>query len=103
MMARRTKLLREIKQVVNGPNVYFQPPESVKLTYPCVICSFDDIVSIYADDKCYQKFNRYRLLVVDKNPDSKFPDLITDHFSYASPGRPYISDGLYHFPITLQY
>ena len=103
MMARRTKLLREIKQFVNGPNVYFQPPESVKLTYPCVICSYDDTLSIYADDKCYQKFHIYRLLVVDKNPDSKFPGLITDHFSYASPGRPYISDGLYHFPITLHY
>ena len=103
MMARRTKLLREIKQVIDGPNVYFQPPESVKLTYPCVICSYDNEIAIYADNKCYQHYKMYRLLVVDKNPDSKFPGLIMDHFPYASPGRPYIADGLYHFPITIQY
>lgn len=103
MMARRTKLIREIKQVIDSSNVYFQPPESLKLNFPCVICSYDNVESAYADNLSYQRFKHYRLLVVDKNPDSKLPDLIMDHFSYTSPGRPYISDGLYHFPIILHY
>ena len=48
-MALRSRLgLDEILRSL-APNVYFQPPETIKIKYPCIIYSLDDYDTRFAD------------------------------------------------------
>lgn len=51
-------------------NVYFQPPESVKLVYPCIVYSRSSINTKFANDLPYKTKTRYSVTLIDKNPDS---------------------------------
>jgi hypothetical protein len=66
-----------LEGLIGSRNVYFQPPESVKLAYPCIVYGRDTIgVTEFADDKPYHHQVRYALTVIDKNPDSILLDKI---------------------------
>lgn len=54
-------------------NVYFQPPESLKLSYPCIVYSRSDMDTKFADDIPYAHSKQYQLIVIDKDPDSNIP------------------------------
>ena len=54
-------------------NVYFQPPESLKLNYPCIVYSRSDMDTKFADDIPYAHSKQYQLIVIDKDPDSSIP------------------------------
>jgi hypothetical protein len=63
--------LQALLEIVTGSeNVYFQPPESVKLKYPCIIYSRNAAVTNFANDMPYKYRTRYRVAVIDRNPDS---------------------------------
>ena len=53
--------------------VYFQPPENVKLRYPCIIYKRNSGKTTFANDKPYNHRMSYTVTVVDTNPDSKIP------------------------------
>ena len=84
-------------------NVYFQPPASVKMKYPCIVYSRSNVEISRADDRPYMRNNKYEITVIDSDPDSKFPDDILEHFSMCSFDRAYVSDNLNHFVLTLYY
>ena len=48
---------------------YFQPPESIKMNYPAIVYSLDDIDKTYANDGVYLSNRRYAVTVIDKDPD----------------------------------
>lgn len=87
-------ILREIPGV---KKVYFTPPNSTKLVYPCILYSLDGMNNVHADNKNYRVNKRYLITVIDTDPDSEIPDVISE-LPYCSLSRPpYVSDGLYHF------
>ena len=51
--------------------VYFQPPPTVQLEYPCIIYKRDDEETQFAGDKPYKTVRRYQLTYIDSNPDSE--------------------------------
>lgn len=51
--------------------VYFQPPENVKLRYPCIIYKRNSGKTKFADDTPYSHHTQYLLIVIDKNPVSR--------------------------------
>lgn len=55
------------------PHVYFQPPENVKIQYPCIIYKRDYADTKFADNLPYDVIRRYMITVIDKNPDSELP------------------------------
>lgn len=72
-------LLRGILQSVRADivdNVYFQPPETVTMKYPCIVYRRDYAYTEFADDKPYKHCKRYLITVIDPDPDSVIPDLI---------------------------
>lgn len=101
-MEKRLKLQQLLEEIIGSRNVYFQPPESVKLRYPCIIYSLDYMNHQYADDRPYQVYNRYSVCVIDKNPDSTIPRKIAA-LPLCRFDRPYIADNLYHTVFTLYY
>lgn len=102
-MASRLSLHEELCKVLGTRYVYFQPPESLKLDYPCVIYSRSSPRKHNANDKLYMSTNRYEGTVIDYDPDSKIPDKIVNHFPMCTLDRSYISDKLNHFTFTLYY
>lgn len=82
--------------------VYFQPPETVKLDYPCIIYSLADIEAEYADDIKYHKERKYSLILIDRNPDTPLVESISE-LPYCSFDRYYTADNLNHWVFTLYY
>lgn len=101
-MANRLDLQKIFENIMGSRNVYFQPPETKKLTYPCIIYNLSDIVSKPADDIKYQTMKRYTVTLIDKNPDSQYVDGILS-LPYCSFDRAFVTDNLNHFTYTIYY
>ena len=54
-------------------NVYFQPPENIKLVYPCIIYKRDFAETEFANNVPYKHQLRYMITVIDRDPDSDIP------------------------------
>jgi len=102
-MDRRLELHEELCDILGSRNVYFQPPESVKLKYPCILYNLSTVDTWRADNKLYLRKNRYLITVVDKNPDSKIHEDILYHFPLCSFDRSYTVDNLNHRVLVLYY
>ena len=59
-------------------NVYFQPPESIKLVYPCIIYKRDWAKTDFAENFPYKIVKRYLVTVVDRDPDSTIPAQVAE-------------------------
>lgn len=107
-MASRLELHNEFIDVLGTANesesrVYFNTPESVKMSYPCIRYAKSGVDKHNANDKPYKTTNQYEGVVIDYDPDSEIADKILHRFSMCSLGRCYVADNLYHFPFTLYY
>lgn len=54
-------------------NVYFQPPASVQMKYPCIVYNRDEAVTKFAGNAPYRYTKRYQVTIIDRNPDSDIP------------------------------
>lgn len=52
-------------------HVYFQPPENLKIEYPCIIYRRANGLTMFADNGPYRFYTRYTITVIDKDPDSE--------------------------------
>ena len=75
-MASRVELNALLEDILGSDRVHFQPPASVRLSYPCIVYSRDNIRTSYAGNAPYALKKRYQVTVIDKNPDSDIPDKI---------------------------
>lgn len=75
-MGTRLELQTLLESVLGTGNVYFQPPETLKMQYPCIVYNRDYAVTNFADNKPYAHTKRYSVTVIDRNPDSLIPDKI---------------------------
>lgn len=83
--------------------VYFNPPEAVKLQYPCIKYSIAGMDIKRANNSVYKNKTRYTIIVIDDDPDSEIYTEILTHFKMCSFDRTYPADNLNHFVLTLYY
>lgn len=102
-MSDRLKLHEELVSVLGSRNVYFQPPESVKIKYPCIIYERDSADIKFANDKPYKNVFRYTVTVIEKDPDGLFIEKLLGHFHMCRYDRHYTADNLNHDVFTLYY
>ena len=76
-MARPRSQLHNILKNIT-PHVYFQPPNGLKMTYPCIVYRRDDEQVDHADNLSYRRTKRYQITVIDANPDSDIPGKVAD-------------------------
>jgi len=76
-MAERLDLHTLLKETAGTNNVYFQPPETLKMLYPCIVYKRDFAKTIFAENLPYKYDKRYMVIVIDLNPDSDIPDKIS--------------------------
>lgn len=101
-MASRLELQSKLEELLGTRNVYYQPPESIKIRYPAIVYFKNNVVNRYANDGRYLKKNRYEIIVISKKPDESVIDKIMD-LPYCSYDRSYKSDNLYHDVLILNY
>ena len=99
-MSERTELHNLLVATLGSNNVYFQPPASLQMTYPCITYKRDTIKTKYANDKPYSNATRYLVTVIDRNPDSSIVEKIK-LLPKCSFNRNYIADNLNHDVFTL--
>lgn len=102
-MAKREDLHEEFCTILGSRNVYYQPPESVKMQYDAIRYKLGGKDLKRANNKVYRSTNQYDGVVITRNPDTSIPDEILAHFEMCSFGRPYIADNLHHYPFTIYY
>ena len=85
--------------------IYYQTPEDNNMSYPCVLYEQDDKDITKADDINYRMLNKYKITIIDKNPDSDIADYILSNqkIKYIGYDRPYKSNNLYHKVIIIFY
>lgn len=101
-MERRLKLHEMLTDVLGSENVYFQPPESLKMQYPCIRYERSGDATDHADDILYRDRTRYELILIDPNPDSIFCKRIKN-LPLTSYNRHYTADNLNHDVYTIYY
>lgn len=100
--ASRLNLQTKLMELLGSKNVYYQPPESVKMQYDAIRYSKKNIDVRYANDAKYSKMNCYEITVIARKPDSPVIDKLLD-LPYCSFDRHYNSDNLSHDVFTLYY
>lgn len=94
----RGELQTLLEQLLGLPSdrVLFQPPESQKLIYPCVVYRLSDIPTVFADNKPFHYNREYEVVLMSTKPDSGYVKRLVER-----PGirfvRPYAYDNLNHW------
>lgn len=101
-MGTREELQAKLEDLLGSSNVYYQPPESLKISYPAIIYSKNSITKTHADNKGYRMNTRYDITVVDRRPDHPVIQKLLD-MPYCSYDRHYVSDNLNHDSLTLYF
>lgn len=90
-----------LKEIVD--NVYYQPPENLKLKYPCIIYERSNAVSQYADNIPYKKDKRYTVTLITKTADNdEYLDKILD-LPMCTFDREFKNDNLVHDVFTIYF
>lgn len=103
MATTREKLYYMLQEISGYENrVYFNPPESVKVTYPCIVYSLLDITQFHADNRPYFGYDSYQVTHIYASIGQHELTrrlLEQEGFSFS---RSFRSDGLYHDVLTYQ-
>lgn len=91
-----------LEDILGSEYVYFQPPANVRMKYPAIVYSLDDIDDLKADNDRYVRNKSYQVTVIDKDPDSEIADRVSD-LQYCSFERAYAADNLNHFVFRVFY
>lgn len=102
-MGTRLQLQDELESILGSPNVYYQPPSSTSLKYPCIIYELDNTNVKAADNNKYIKVNRYHVKHLYKSLSNELKDSILDSFMMVSHNNRMKVDGLYNDDFTLFY
>ena len=101
-MGQRLSLQSILETILGSRNVYFQPPATVKLAYPCIVYRRSDIDNAFADDIPYAVNKQYQVTVIDPNPDSLIPDKV-GQLPKCIFDRHFTADNLNHDIYNLYY
>jgi hypothetical protein len=101
-MGRRSDLNTVLQSIPGVSKAYFQPPVSVKMTYPCIVYARSTGVSKYAGNLPYANFKGYSVTVITQDPDSPIPDKVAE-LPTSRFERYYAVNNLHHFVYRLFY
>lgn len=99
-MGSRIELQNLLETIV--PNVYFQPPPSDQMVYPCIVFKRSDIITAFAANLPYTTTKQYTLTVIDSDPDSAYPDQVA-LLPRCIFDRSFKADGLNHDVFTITF
>ena len=73
LLQSRLKFHELLKDVLGSNNVYFQPPESLRMEYPALVYTRQLIDPRHANNLPYSLEYKYQVTHIDRDPDSDTP------------------------------
>lgn len=101
-MATRPELQQLLVALLGSPNVYFQPPETVVMEYPCIRYNRENMDVEHANNKLYKALTRYQVTYISRKPDDDIPKKILE-LPLCSYDRFYTADNLNHDVFRLYF
>lgn len=98
----RPNLQTVFEELLESENVYFQPPESVKMKYPAIRYELDYIDIKHAENSVYNSRNRYKVILITPDPESLVIKKII-MLPMCRFVQHYKSDNLNHYVYELYY
>lgn len=92
-MDRRLELDDIFRKITS--NVYYQPPENLKLVYPCIVYELDQIVMRYANNRPYDGRPRYCVTSISRDPESRITKQIAT-LPMCRHEKHFVNDNLHH-------
>lgn len=99
-MASRLDLQAILEAILGTREVYFQPPESMKISYPAIVYSRNEIRNRSANNKVYIQRDMYQITVIDPNPESQYVRAVSQ-LPTARHVRHFTKDNLNHDVFSL--
>lgn len=94
-MGQRLELQEILSEILGSNHVYFQPPPTVQMEYPCIVYRRDYVLIRHADGRPYSHKKRYQVTVMDRDPDSLIPDKVAE-LPQCAHERFYTADNINH-------
>lgn len=101
-MESRLELQALLEEILGSANVYFNPPESVRMKYDAIKYSRSQIENRYASNSIYKQFNKYEVIVIHEDPECETVGKVSQ-LPMCTHNRQYVADGLIHDVFTLYY
>lgn len=102
-MAKNREVLQSIlENILGSRNVYFQPPETVRISYPAIVYSISNVRNVYANNTVYYQDDIYNIVVIDKDPGGKIMRKVS-LLPFCQFNSHYVSDNLYHDTFTIYF
>ena len=98
----RLDLHQRLVEILGTSHVYYQPPETVKMVYPCIVYEHSSQPTDHADDLPYKTESVYMVTSISRDPESDVPDKI-GAMRGAAFDRKYISENLYHYVYRVRF
>lgn len=95
-MLNRLSLQEALEEIVGEGHVYFQPPPSILMKYPCVKYDIESVENRYGDNVKYLLFEKYSFTLMDYDANSQYLDALNS-MPYCRFLRKYKADQLNHF------
>lgn len=101
-MDRRRRLQELLVSILGSNKVYFQPPPTIRIDYPCIVYERNTGDTQFADNNPYAFELRYKVTYIDRSPEN---DVVKQLASLpkCTYDRFYTSDGLNHDVFNLYY
>lgn len=98
-MDHREELHAILETALGSDHVYFQPPASVRMTYPAIVYFLETFPASYANDDPYKVSERYSVTFITRDPVSKLPKQMSQTHGFSF-DRHYSADNLHHYVFT---
>lgn len=100
----REELHEKLCNVLGSRQVYFQPPETIRMKYPAIVYDLYRINQRFADNANYRIMPAYSVTIIDRTSNLEWMDKMLEEFDhYCSLERTYVADNLVHYSFILYY
>ena len=99
--ARRQILQSKLEELLGSRNVYFQPPATIHMKYPCIVYEYDHQIIRHADDLKYLKWDQYNVTIISPYALLEVMNDLEEE-TYCRFDREYVADGLYHYVYNIR-
>ena len=101
-MGKRLDLHALLKILLGSDNVYFQPPSTCKMKYPCIVYTRYYGKTLFANDNPYLIGVGYQVTIIVEDPDSEIPAKVAK-LPMCLFNRKFTADNLNHDIYNLYY
>lgn len=99
---RREEFMQVLKDILGSDNVYFQPPTSTTMRYPCIFFERSNLRTEFANNLPYKTKKRYSVSLIAVDPDDSTFDKLS-HLPMSTFDRHYKADNLNHDVFSIYF